>query len=115
MNIDEVRAYALSMPSVTEEPHHEASSFRVNGKIFATLPPGDEFIHVFVDEPDRQTAVAFAPDAYEILFWGEKVSGLRIRISKAKLNDVVALLHNAWARKASKKLASSHHSKSRKR
>ncbi len=115
MNIDEVRAYALSMPSVTEEPHHEASSFRVNGKIFATLPPGDEFIHVFVDEPDRQTAVAIAPDTYEILLWGEKVSGLRIRISKAKLNDVVALLHNAWARKASKKLASSHHSKSRKR
>jgi hypothetical protein len=36
MKIDTVRKYALSLEAVTEEPHHNYSSFRVRSKIFVT-------------------------------------------------------------------------------
>jgi hypothetical protein len=34
---DKLRCMALSLPEVTEEPHFEKVSFRVNKKIFATV------------------------------------------------------------------------------
>jgi len=37
ITIEEFRKLALSFPDVTEEPHFEKTSFRVNKKIFATL------------------------------------------------------------------------------
>jgi YjbR len=46
MNVAQVRRYALSLPDTTEEPHFEYSSFRVRGKIFVTVPPDEEHIHV---------------------------------------------------------------------
>jgi hypothetical protein len=36
ITFDEFRALALSLPEVTQEPHFEKTSFRVNKKIFAT-------------------------------------------------------------------------------
>ena len=49
MQLVEVRNYALSLPEVHEEPHFQYNSFRVNGKIIATVPPENEYLHVFVD------------------------------------------------------------------
>lgn len=42
MTPDEVRALAGSLPLAEEQPHFDRASFRVKGKIFATLPPGGE-------------------------------------------------------------------------
>ena len=61
--LDSARAFALSLPGSTEEPHFDMSSFRVRGKIFATVPPGDEDLHVFVDEGEVRAAVAEDPAA----------------------------------------------------
>ena len=45
-----IRKYALPLPETTEEPHFQYASFRVRGKIFMTVPPGERYIHVFVDD-----------------------------------------------------------------
>lgn len=108
MRAEDVRAYALSLPSVIEAPHHEATSFRVDGKIFATLPPDGACVHIFVGEEERETAIALGPDAFEKLFWGEKVAGLKVKLGKARLSAVQALLRNAWVQKAPKKLLAAH-------
>lgn len=57
MKLATLRKFALSLPEVTEEPHHDFGSFRVRGKIFVTVPPGEEFIHVFAPEPVREQAL----------------------------------------------------------
>ena len=49
MKIQQARKYALSLPETTEEPHFEYSSFRVCGKIFATLSPNGDYLHIFQD------------------------------------------------------------------
>ena len=48
-SLERARAFALSLPEATEEPHHDMSSFRVRGKIFATVPPDGEHLHVYLD------------------------------------------------------------------
>jgi hypothetical protein len=99
------RRFALSLPAVTEEPHHEMSSFRVRGKIFARVPPGDEYLHVFVDEGEINAAVAEDPAACEPLLWGNRVRGVRVRIAAASDDRVAELLEESWHRKAPARLA----------
>jgi len=92
MKIAQVRAYALSLPEVIEAPHHHFSSFRAGGKIFLTVPPDEQFIHVFVAEEQRAVALLLAPECIEKLFWGDKVAGLRISLAEAKPALVKQLL-----------------------
>jgi hypothetical protein len=104
MKLEQAGRFALSLPSVTEEPHFHFSSFRVNGKIFATVPPDGLYLHVFVDEAQREIMAAVDPKAYERLSWGKKVMGLRVSLAAAKSKDVNELLQSAWERKAPKAL-----------
>ena len=104
MNIAQLRRFALSLPEATEEPHFEYSSFRVRGKIFATVPPGADHIHVFVGEQTREAALAAEPDFLDELRWGKKIVGLRVLLTAAKAAVVNDLLREAWARKAPKRL-----------
>lgn len=104
MKIDQVRKHALSLREVTEEPHFQYSSFRVRGKIFVTVPPEEQHIHVFVDEPTRELALAVHEAFLEKLFWGAKVIGLRIALAKATPAVVKQLVSQAWENKAPKSL-----------
>jgi YjbR len=102
MKINTVRTYAMSLEAVTEEPHHNYSSFRVRGKIFVTIPPDEEFIHVFVGEEDRQSALALYPDLIEKLLWGSKVLGLRVALASAKPEVVKMLVGKAYETRVQK-------------
>lgn len=104
MNIDDVRDFAMSLPEVTEEPHHHYSSFRIRGKIFATVPPDEQHLHVFVEEERRELAIAMFPEACEKLEWGKKIVGVRVSLPAANAEDVADLLKSAWERKAPKSL-----------
>ncbi|MGY4517105.1 MmcQ/YjbR family DNA-binding protein [Lysobacter sp. HA18] len=105
MNVQSVRAIALALPEVTEAPHFDYGSFRVKGKIFVTVPPDGEHIHVFVDEQERLLAIAMYPAAVEALHWGQKVLGVRINLSHATPEAVEHLVRSAWRNKAPKRLA----------
>lgn len=104
MRIDTARRFALSLPETTEEPHFDMSSFRVRGKIFATVPPQGGVLHVFVDEAEARSAAASDPGAYSELWWGKKLSGVRVHLERAERREVCELLELAWRRKAPKKL-----------
>jgi len=104
-DLEGARRFALSLPEATEEPHFEASSFRVRGKIFATVPPDGQYLHVFVDEGEVRAAVAEDPAAFEPLLWGQRLRGLRIRLAAAGQDRVEELLQESWRRKAPASLA----------
>ena len=100
MQAADARAIALSLPDAVEAPHFDYASFRVGGKIFATMPPDDAHLHVFVGEEQRETALALHPGFIGKLFWGQKACGLRIALGKASPSVVEALLRQAWAQRA---------------
>jgi hypothetical protein len=104
VTVDDVTELALALPEATEEPHFDMRSFRIRGKIFATLPPDDAHAHVFVAAEDVPGWVAEAPDAIEELRWGAKVSGVRVRLAAAQRDHVAELLEESWRRKAPKKV-----------
>src|SRR4029453_11736497 len=106
-SLERARAFALSLPEASEEPHHDLSSFRVRGKIFATVPPDSEHLHIFVDEQQREPVVALEPATFQKLWWGAKVVGLRVVLATARPATVNALFYSAWCRTAPKRLGTS--------
>lgn len=104
MKLAAVRTIALSLPEVTEEPHHHFGSFRVRGRIFVTVPPDGEHIHVFVPEDVREQALALYPGFTEKLLWGGKAQGVRVALATAVPGAVKSLVLQAWRSKAPKAL-----------
>jgi hypothetical protein len=68
---DEARFVALSLREAVEQDHHGWPSFRVGGKIFATLW-SDERMNVMLDEGGVLTAIDSAPAASEQVWWGKR-------------------------------------------
>jgi hypothetical protein len=96
VNADAVRQFSLALPEATEEPHFHFTSFRIGGRIFATMPPGDRLLHVFVPEEDREVAVAAHPDFCESLQWGKRVVGVKIDLEAAPETLVTDLIRAAY-------------------
>jgi hypothetical protein len=101
-----VRKHALSLPEVTEQPHFDYTSFRVRDKIFATVPPDEMHVHVFVGEEHRKPFMAMYPQNIAALTWGKKVVGLRVALADAEPAVVKQLVSFAWQNKAPKSLKS---------
>jgi hypothetical protein len=104
VNLAVVRELALALPGATEEPHFDMVSFRVRGKIFATVPPDELHLHVFVDEAEIAACLAEDPGVFEPLLWGGKLRGLRVKLRAAAQDRISELLAESWRRKAPAKL-----------
>jgi hypothetical protein len=80
------------------------TSFRVDGKIFATMPSEGDRVHVFVDVAEVAASCAEYPGVVEELWWGKKLRGCRIMLRGATKTMVRELLTESWRRRAPKKL-----------
>jgi hypothetical protein len=102
MDVEQARRLALALPEATEQPHFEVSSFRVRGKIFATVPPAGATLRIFVDEATTRALVAQDPAVHAELWWGKRLSGVEVRLAGADPGEVAELLEEAYRRKAPK-------------
>jgi hypothetical protein len=102
-NAQRVRELALALPEAAEQDHHGRPSFRVGGRIFATL--WDEgHVNVMLDEPGIRTAVQARPDVCEEVWWGRRLSAVRVVIAEVDDALLGELLSDAWEHKAPKRL-----------
>jgi YjbR len=99
-----VRRVALSLPGSAEAPHHDMTSFRVAGKIFATMPPSGGRLHVFLGGDEVGVYCAEFPAAVEELWWGRRLSGCRVLLARADAALVRELLAESWRRRAPRRL-----------
>jgi len=95
----DARGIALALPEAVEQDHHGFPSFRVRGRIFATLPD-DDTLRVLLDPDAVEEAVAATPDQCSVLRWGAKVSGVAVHLPAADPDVVADLLADAWRRRA---------------
>ena len=102
VKLEEVRRVALALPDSTEEPHHNFGSFRDRGKIFVTIPPGGELLHIFLPAEQRDLALAMDPEFLEPVHWGSRVLGVRARLPLARKATVLRLVKQAYAFKCEK-------------
>lgn len=103
MSPDEARSLALSLPEAVEQDHHGRPSFRVGGRIFATLW-ADDRLNVMLDEGGIRTAVERAPEVCEEVWWGKRLAAAGVSLSRADRELVLELLTDAWEQKAPTRL-----------
>jgi hypothetical protein len=97
------RAIALGMPEAVEAEHWGNPSFRIYGRIFATVPD-PHHLNVMIDPFDAEAVVNAAPSACSVLHWGKEVRGVRVDLRAASAALVGDLLEAAWRRRAPKRL-----------
>jgi hypothetical protein len=96
---EHARRLTLALPGTAEQDHHGRPSFRVRGKIFATVPDGDH-LNVMTAEADIRAAVSEEPGACEELLWGGRLRAVRVDLREVTLPLLAELLADAWRRKA---------------
>jgi hypothetical protein len=92
------RDIALALSDATEEPHHDRVSYRVGGKIFATVPD-PEHLNVMLDPDAIEAAVAENPDVCKPVYWGKRLSAVRVDVAAAGEALVTELLTDAHRRR----------------
>jgi len=99
MKLAAARNLALALPEAVEADHHGFPSFRVRGKIFATVPD-DRTMRVFVDEEQIRAAVASYPDACTLGYWGANLRFVSVDVAAVEAPVLRELLRDGWRKKA---------------
>lgn len=103
LSADDARRLALELPEAVEQDHHGRPSFRVAGRIFATLWDAGH-LNVMLDEDGIRTATQTHPELCEEVWWGKRLAAVRVMLKRADTELVAELLSDAWEGKAPPRL-----------
>lgn len=107
LSAGDVRAIALGMTQVEEAGHHGRPSFRVRGRIFATLWTPSK-LNVMLDEGEIAAAVQAAPEACSAFEWDGVPRAVQVDLDRATPELVGELLAEAWQRAAPRAVRRAH-------
>jgi hypothetical protein len=102
ISIEAARQLALALPDAVERDHHGRPSFRVQGRIFATLWDA-EHMNVMLDEPGIRTAVQANPEICTEVWWGKRLAAVRVDLQAAEQPLLAELLEDAWEGKGGRR------------
>ena len=103
LTAQQARELALALPEAVEQDHHGRPSFRVRGRIFATLWTPSA-MNIMAGEERIIAAVEEHPRTCSKVFWGRRLSAVRVDLSAADPDLVADLLEEAWALRAPRRL-----------
>jgi hypothetical protein len=105
-SFDSTRAMALALPEAVEMDHHGCPSFRVGGKIFATLRREPAKLMIKLDTEDQRNLAEGHPGIIAPVpgYWGRKGSTY-VDYAEVDAELLASLLHLAWAGVAPKRLS----------
>ena len=104
MTADDARRHALALPQAVEQDHHGRPSFRVAGKIFATIWD-ERTLNVMLDEPGIRTAVAEHAEWCSERYWGKRLAAVAVHLPRAPEHELCELLTDAWEGKGGQPVA----------
>jgi hypothetical protein len=106
MTANEFRSLALGLPEAVEAAHMGHPDFRVGGKIFATLGPGEAWGMVKLNAEQQAVFVGTEPDVFQPVngAWGRR-GATYVRLEAATVAAVRQALVVAWRNTAPKRLA----------
>ncbi|MPY44157.1 MmcQ/YjbR family DNA-binding protein [Streptomyces phyllanthi] len=106
---EDVRRIALSLPDTTEKIAWSMPTFRVAGKMFATLPEDETSIAVRCPKEERDELVLAEPDKFWIADHEAGFAWVRVRLAalenETELRDILA---DSWRQAAPSRLLESH-------
>ncbi|MFE5812047.1 MmcQ/YjbR family DNA-binding protein [Streptomyces sp. NPDC056479] len=102
---EDVRRIALSLPDTTEKIAWSMPTFRVAGKMFATLPEEETSIAVRCPKEERDELVLAEPDKFWIADHEAQFAWVRARLAaldgEEELRDILA---DSWRQAAPTRL-----------
>ncbi|MFF4751120.1 MmcQ/YjbR family DNA-binding protein [Streptomyces sp. NPDC002514] len=106
---EDVRRIALSLPHATEKIAWSMPTFRVAGKMFATLPEDETSIAVRCPKEERDELVLAEPGKFWIAGHEAQFAWVRARLAalddEAELRDI---LSDSWRQAAPPRLLDDH-------
>ncbi|KUO19323.1 MmcQ/YjbR family DNA-binding protein [Streptomyces dysideae] len=104
-DVEDVRRIALSLPDTTEKIAWSMPTFRVAGKMFATLPEDETSIAVRCPKEERDELVLAEPDKFWIADHEAQFAWVRARLAAleddGELRDILA---DSWRQAAPPRL-----------
>jgi len=103
VDFETCRKLALAFPDVTEEPHFEKPSFRINGKIFMTFHIDKNQAMLILPEPDQSVLTAYDSNViYPVKgFWGSRGATM-FDLKKVKKTIFKSALQSAYTKAVTK-------------
>ncbi|MFF0200522.1 MmcQ/YjbR family DNA-binding protein [Streptomyces sp. NPDC005017] len=106
---EDVRRVALSLPDATEKVAWSMPTFRVAGKMFATLPEDESSMAVRCPKEERDELVLAEPDKFWIAGHEAQFAWVRVRLAaledEGELRDILA---DSWRQAAPSRLLDAH-------
>ncbi|WP_156722037.1 MmcQ/YjbR family DNA-binding protein [Streptomyces apocyni] len=106
---DDVRTHALALPETAEKIAWSMPTFRVAGKMFATLPEDETSMAVRCPKEERDELVLAEPEKFWIADHEAMFAWVRVRLSAledtAELRDILA---DSWWQSAPSRLLEAH-------
>lgn len=102
MTAEDARRLALALAGTIERDHHGRPSFRVSGKIFATIW-NETTMNVMLDGPGIRTAVETYPAWCSERYWGGRLAAVAVALRGAPEQELAEILADAWEAKAGRR------------
>ncbi|MEU8933654.1 MmcQ/YjbR family DNA-binding protein [Streptomyces sp. NPDC048409] len=106
---EDVRRIALSLPDTSEKTAWNMPTFRVAGKMFATLPEDETSIAVRCPKEERDELVLAEPGKFWVAGHEAQFAWVRVRLAaledEAELRDILA---DSWRQAAPPRLLDAH-------
>ncbi|EXU68358.1 hypothetical protein Z951_10095 [Streptomyces sp. PRh5] len=98
---DDVRAIALSLPETTEKIAWSMPTFRVAGKMFATLPEDETSMAVRCPKVEREELVLAEPEKFWVATHEASSAWVRVRLAALDdLDELRDILLDSWRQAA---------------
>ncbi|MFI7336429.1 MmcQ/YjbR family DNA-binding protein [Streptomyces sp. NPDC050085] len=106
---EDVRTIALSLPDTTEKIAWSMPTFRVAGKMFATLPEEETSIAVRCPKEERDELVLAEPKKFWIADHEASFAWVRVRLAALDDTDELRdILTDSWSQAAPPRLLEAH-------
>ncbi|MEM6705575.1 MAG: MmcQ/YjbR family DNA-binding protein [Acidobacteriota bacterium] len=102
IDVDHIRAFALSLPEAHEEGHWGKPSFRVRNRIFASVGDDAGVLILKIPVDDQEVLLDAAPGAFVTNAWSKR-GWLGARLDVIERGLLEELIEESWRRIAPKR------------
>lgn len=101
---DDVRAIALALPEATERPAWDMACLRVRDKVFASLPPGEEWVAIRLAPGENTGLAAERPAVFSVPHHYRNSTMVVVALDAVDRVELAELLTEAWRQRAPARL-----------
>ena len=105
---EELRQLALSLPEVEEHETWGHPTFRVRGKIFATLSADEQVAGVKASLEDQEELIASDPKTFAVASYTGRFGWVSVQLSTVDPGEMRELVIEAWRRTAPRRLVAAY-------